>query len=155
MTNIREELSRTFDLATLRHEASNRLNGDDWNQYQKIKESHQQARKDVSKRFKADNAELIGKAKKRILEEEGKRDFTFKPIWAGDDKPDKDKLHRKAVAKVKGWEQAEHRHIDKLETQQLQGLMDSAQGREQHRQDVIKDFTQAVDRRSRRDRRQR
>lgn len=148
MTDIRKELTRTFDLASLRHEASQKLTGDDWEQFRQIKDAHAKQRKEIDKSYTQNEPALLAKAKEQILTSQRLTPQTPQPrppIGASAKQHlSQDQLDRQAMRRVDAAKQGDHAQVDQNEARTLRALVESRAKRETHRDQARRDFGRAA-----------
>lgn len=148
MSRLQKELKQSFDLASLRHEAAQKLTGEEWKRYSEIKDRHDQTRRFVNRSYEMDKPELIAKAKRRLIDEAGSKTLDFKHRLFGADRFDKDQLHRRAVRRVEQAQSRDLGDVDRKESAELRALMERSKANQELQEKPKRDFNQAVDRRS-------
>lgn len=152
MSRIQDELKQTFDQASLQHRAK-KLTGEDWQEYQRITERHQQTRQALEKDFEIDQPDRVARETRRLINEAGSRTLELKHKGYGADRFNRQEIHRRAHNRVLDAHRRDLDSVDQKETQDLQRLVSRAEARQQDPTSK-QDFNRAVDRRSGQDRRQ-
>lgn len=150
----RRDITRAFELASLKREASKILTGDEWAQYQKIREAF-----DGQRRFEQRNHELEYQtrfeiARKRRIDQAGKKDRKLAHRWLGNDGFDKAAIDRQAHRDVRDAHEKAIAALEEQEITRINGLLGSCEHRRALREKPMRDFHRATDRRVE-DRRQR
>lgn len=153
MSRIQEELKRSFELASLRHEVQKGLSGDDWQRYSEIRERHDRTRQAISRSYEVDYPDLIAREKRRLINEAGEKTVDFKHRLFGTDKFDKDQLHRRAHNRVVEARRRDLGDVDRKEAAALRQLQHRSEAHTRLREKPKEEFTRATERRSGEDRR--
>ena len=152
--NIRDALKRTFDLASLRHEAKKDLNAHEWRQYQIIKKSFNDQRRDLQTQFEVHYDRRIADERQRLIEQAGSKGKSLKHRWFGHDPFNKEAIHRQAHIRVLSRHHRQMTDIDEREKEALQTLLDRCEKRIALRDKPKTDFNRTADRRQEKNRRQ-
>jgi len=152
--SITDDLKKTFALATLRREAAKILNPREWKELQKIKDRY-----DAQKRFEKRSHELEYKtrvevARKRLINQAAQARKEFQPIWARNDRFDKEAIERQARRQVKAGFKRLIEKFEASEAREIEGLLNRCEHRRKLREKPRKDFTKAAERRRGLERRQ-
>ncbi len=151
--NIDEELKRTFGLASLRLEASKKLNGEEWKKFQAITKKHAGIKRAEQRNFELEYDTRFEVSRKRLINKAGSKTRKFNHPWARNDVFDETAIKRQAKRQVKAEHQKLMSHLENKELKEVQSLMDTCEHRHQTREKPLKDFARATDRRQGDDRR--
>jgi hypothetical protein len=151
--NITKELKRTFDLASLRREASKTLNVEEWRTFQKIKKGFDNQKRFEQRVYELEYDTRVEVACKRLINKAGEKNQNYKRRWFGNDNFDKSANYRQARRQV----QAQHHkllaHLETQEIRAVDGLLNRCEHRRQLQEKPKRDFAKAADRRTGTDRR--
>ncbi|MCR5858263.1 hypothetical protein [Mesorhizobium sp. J428] len=145
---ISEELSRSFDLATLRHEASTLKAPHQWRRVTDIWRQCDEARIKEQKRFETRYHSRVEMVRQRLVDDAGAKSFDLKPRWAGEDAFDANELTRQAEREVRQAHQQRLAKIDELERTGLKAIVEESMRENNLRGTAREQFGRAVDRRS-------
>ena len=151
--NISEALKRTFDLAGLRHQATQHLNGQGWQSFQSIRKKYDDLRQDEQARYKDEYDTRFEVARKRRLNEAGTKTRDFKPRWFGRDQFDDSAINRQAQRDVENQHHQLMTGIDDMEIRDTNQLVARSAQRHKARERTKHDFNKTADRRQTPDRR--
>lgn len=147
--SISEELKRTFDLASLKHQAFKYLNAKEWNTYRKTTEKYGALRRVEELAFKIEYKTRFEVARKRLINKAGSKPKDFKHRWFGSDQFDKSTVNRQADRNVRAQHSQLMAGIDKKEAGEIRPLLDRSEHRQQMKDKPRQDFSEATDRRAR------
>lgn len=153
MSSLAEEVRRTFELASLRQEASARYTADEWKSYQEIRRDHAVARRDLEQAYERDYPARFEKARQKLIDEAGSKPLDFIPRWLGRDRFDKAAIDRQARTAVLKAHRDDVAVVDKSELNALGEIKRAAEERQALHQKPTRDFQEATDRRNGPDRR--
>lgn len=151
--DIAKELKRTFDLASLRREAKHNLSGDDWRDYQAIKNSFDEKRQHEKRGFERSYTTNVETEARRLIDQVGAKAKQFKHRWFGDDGFDKAAITRQAHRNVRHRFDQKLATLDDQEHQAIEKLLERASPSRKDQRSLKPGFLQAADRRRGVDRR--
>jgi hypothetical protein len=149
---LREELLAAFDLATKRHEAQVLQKTQDWAIHQKLKQNFQDKRLEAQKLYESEYDARVQQARQDLLKSTQTRKHEMRGPF-GSYNLGKDALERQAHKRVREDHEATMTHINKQETQALDGLLANAVKRGVIKDQARQAFTRTADRRSGQERR--
>ena len=100
--SMTEEITRTFDLAALRFEASRNLTGRDWHTYQQLRARFDAERRTLDARHAREYDTRVEMARAALIDTAGAKSDEFKPRFAGDDRFDRRAIDRQAHRQARG-----------------------------------------------------
>lgn len=146
--SIQNDLRRAFELASLKREAKFILTPREWKTYQDIVKVHEARRVSEEKAYRNEFDTRVEMARRRIINEAGRKNKDFKPRFLGRDALSKDDINRQAIRDV---QHAHHRRlaaIDKMLAREIKCLIDTCQHAREKSRQLHEDFSRAADRRS-------
>ena len=147
--NIKDEIKRTFDLASLKHRCAKDLAPQEWKEYQKIRQKFDDLRRFEHRTFELEYKTRFEVARKRLINQAGAKTRDFKHRWFGGDQFDKSAINRQAERNVRNSHAQLMAGIDKQEARETSQLLDSCEKRIEQREKPKRDFARAADRRGR------
>lgn len=153
MSSLAEEVRRTFDLASLRKEASAKYTADEWRTYQEVRRDHAAQRRDLQEEFERDYPSRFEKARQKLIDDAGSKPLDLIPKWLSRDRFDKSAIERQARMSVLRDHRQDVAVVDKGELKALGEIKKTAEQRQALHQMPTRDFQRATDRRSEPDRR--
>lgn len=154
-SSITDELKRTFDLASLRHEASQLRTPADWERANEIRNRYKREANKQEQRYFKDYDTRVRKILSQLIDKAGAKDLTFKHRWFGSDNFNKDNLTRKAHRFVQMDQQRRLDSLSESEAKDLGSFMKKIKQRDQLQGKSQKSFERATNRRTGSERRQR
>ena len=151
--SISQELQRTFHLASLHREASHSLTGQDWHEYQQLKNAYARQRRTEERAYGQEYKTRVEIARKRLTNQAGEKNKDFKRRWFGHDNSDANAINRQARRQVEMHHKRLMAHLDMRETRDIETLLQRASRRQTLREKPKRDFERAADRRTAMDRR--
>jgi hypothetical protein len=151
--DIATELKRTFDLASLRREAKHNLSGDDWHDYQTLKQSFAEKRQQEKRDFDRTYATTVEAERQRLIDKAGAKAKHFRHRWFGDDAFDKAALTRQAHRNVRHRFEQTLAALDDQERQSTEQLLERVSPSRKTQRSIKPGFLQAANRRRGIDRR--
>lgn len=145
--NISEELRRTFDLASLRQEASKDLTAAQWKEFRQIKQTYDERRRFEDRQFKAEYPTRVEIARKRLINQAGEKKKDFKHRWFGQDRFDRSAINRQAHRNVRAQHVQLISGIDRQETRDLHAFFNRCRQHHEQREKPKQEFNRAADRR--------
>jgi len=152
--SITDELKNTFALATLRRESLKILNADEWKVYQKITNRFADQKRFEQRAFELEYKTRVEVARKRLINQAGQVRKSFQPVWARNDRFDRDAITRQAHRQVKAGFKQLMEKFEVSEVREIEGLLNRSEHRRKLREKPRHDFARAVDRRRGMERRQ-
>lgn len=153
MKSLIDDVRLIFDLASLKREASQNLNADDWHELQKINAAHEAQRRAVEQDFELNYGERFAAACRRLIDDAGKKPRDLVPRMIGRDRFDRKVIDREARIQVRQAYRSALDGIDREEARQIEGLLERTGHRNRVKDKSKRDFTMATDRRGGPDRR--
>lgn len=147
--NISDEIKRTFDLASLKHQAAKDFTSQEWKAYRKIAEKFDDLRRFEQRNYEMEYKTRVEVARKRLINKAGSKSKDFKHRWFGQDQFDKSAVHRQAVRNVRNSHHQLMAGIDKQEARETTQLLESSEKRTMQREKPKQEFANATDRRAR------
>ena len=155
MTSLVHEVRLAFDLASLRHEAGRDLSAGDWGEYRRINETYASRRSVVERDFTQTYGERVADVRRRLIDEAGSRTLDLVPRLMGRDRFDHSVIERQAHREVHLAHRSTLGRIDREEAEAIEGLLARAGRTDKARDNPLRDFTRATERRGGVDRRRR
>lgn len=128
--SLTQQIKSTFDLASLRHEASKKLNGDEWKGYQTIRKRHDAERRFVQRNYGDEYKSRVETVRAELLRQRGAKTLDHKPRFAGIDRFDANALNRQSHRTVQNQHQSELSQIDTREREAIETLIKQAEQRQ-------------------------
>ncbi|MGI9506904.1 MAG: hypothetical protein ACR2RE_28010 [Geminicoccaceae bacterium] len=153
MSDLFKEIKQTFDLATLKREASNILTGKEWEAFQKITHDHARQHRFAKRAYELEYDERVAMARVRLINKAGNKDRGFKPPWSSTDRFDKEAINRQAQKIVRHAFLNEQVRIEGSEAKEISNLIENSEAARTKREKLGRDFERATDRRRGSDRR--
>ena len=147
--NIKDEIKRTFDLASLKHACAKDFSAQEWKEYQKIRQKFDDLRRFEQRTFELEYKTRFEVARKRLINRAGSRAKDFKHRWFGGDQFDKSAINRQAERNVRNSHAQLMAGIDKQEARETEQLLENCKKRTDLREKPKRDFSNAADRRAR------
>ncbi len=147
--NIKDEIKRTFDLASLKHQAAKDFTSQEWKSYQKIRQKYDDLRRFEQRTYEIEYKTRFEVARKRLINQAGAKTRDFKHRWFGNDQFDKSALNKQAERNVRNSHYQLMAGIDKQEARETSQLLDNCKKRTDLREKPKRDFARAADRRGR------
>jgi len=151
--NISDEIKRTFDLASLKHQAAKDFTSLEWKTYRKVGQKFDDLRRFEQRAFEIEYKTRFEIARKRLINQAGAKSRDFKHRWFGQDQFDKSAINRQAERNVRNSHYQLMAGIDKQEARETGQLLGTCKKRTELREKPKRDFTKAADRRESADRR--
>lgn len=148
MSGIGDDIRRSFDLASLRREAANKLSGEDWRAFRKIKETIDAGRRFAQRDYALDYKSRVEIERKRIIARAGAKEKSFTPFWSRNDRFDAAATLRQAQRNVRKQHEQVMARLDRREREAVHALLGRAETRNQTRETPKQDFARATDRRT-------
>ncbi len=98
---ISDEIKRTFDLASLKHQAARDFNAQEWKAYRKITQKFYELRRFEQRTYEIEYKTRFEVARKRLINRAGAKSKDFKHRWFGNDQFDKSVINRQAERNVR------------------------------------------------------
>lgn len=149
-----KRITSIFAEASLEKIARHKLNGREWNSYQKMVKTQKAEIDKVKQTYKDQYQTRVEQARLRLINKAGRKTREFKPRWIGDDLFNKDAINRQAHRDVQN---AHQRHIQTLNSSHLdkqQAFIDRSASRQAQQGKPTREFNRKVDRRNSDERRQ-
>jgi len=153
-SSLSDDLKKTFALASLRNEAAKILTPKEWNELQKIKQKYEGQKQFEKRSFDLEYETRVEVARKRLINQAGQNRKNFQPLWARNDRFDRDAIDRQAHRNVKDGFKRLIEQFELRERRDVQGLLDRCEHSRKQREKPKQDFNQAADRRRSFERRQ-
>lgn len=131
--SLTEKLKLTFDLASLRHEASKKLNGDEWKGYQTIRDRYDADRQTARATYWDEYQSRVETVRAELLRQAGAKTLDLKPKYVGNDRFDANALGRQAHRQVQSRHQRDLDEIDRRELFAIDVLLEGAEKRHRER----------------------
>ncbi len=151
--SISQQLKSTFNLASLKQQATKDLNQKEWKKYRQITNKYNGIRRSEGRLYEMEYKTQVEVAKKRLINKAGSKVKKFKPPWAQNDLFDKAANNRQAHRNV----QSKHRQlmgvIDRQEANEVQHLLKGCEKRIRLKEKPKREFNRAADRRQKPERR--
>lgn len=147
--NISEEIKRTFDLASLKHQATKDFSAQEWKAYRKITEKFDGFRRFEQRTYEMEYKTRVEVARKRLINKAGSKAKDFKHTWFGNDQFDKSAINRQAVRNVRNSHHQLMAGIDNQQARETAKLLDTCEKHTELREKPKQDFAKATDRRAR------
>ena len=147
--NISDEIKRTFDLASLKHQAAKDFTSQEWKAYRKITEKFDGLRRAEHRIFEIEYKTRVEVARKRLINKAGSKSKDFKHRWFGQDQFDKSAINRQAERHVRNSHYQLMAGIDNQHSRETAQLLNTCEKRKKLREKPKRDFTNATDRRAR------
>jgi len=138
----------------LKREAEMKLSAEEWSQYSKIRETFDGQRRFERRSYELEYQTRFEIARKRRIDEAGKKDRKLAPRWFGIDGFDRAAIDRQAHRDVRASHLNAMAALEEQEVTRLNGFLESCGHRRDLREKPMRDFERATDRRVA-DRRQR
>lgn len=152
MSRLSDEIRRAFepqsDLERLRLEAVRTLNRDEAKLYQKSVSEFEAQRRYVKRTYELEYAARVSKEKARLIDKAGSVKRDFAPRFLGTDGFNKDAINRQAQMAVRTAHRRDLAEIDQREAESIRSILKNSRAHKALREKPIKDFQNAVDRRS-------
>ena len=155
MTRLVDQVRLAFDLASLRLEAGRNLSGNDWREYRRIQETHDQRRGLVERDFALTYGARVADARRRLIDEAGGKALDLTPRLFGRDRFDHGAIDRQAHKEVHLAHRSALGRIDREEARAIEGLLERTETGSEGGERTRRDFANAADRRGAPDRRRR
>ena len=130
MSDLSEEVRMTFARASLVHEASKKLNADEWRSYQEIRKRYDAQRRFLERTYWQEYDTRLEQARADLLREAGSWKNDFKPRFSVNDRFDSQMLNRRAHRIVQDRHQADLSTNARAEDRAIQTLLDKSQTRQ-------------------------
>lgn len=127
--SLAEQIKRTFDLASLRYEASLNLSDRDWQTYQRICGRYDEQRFSAERRYREEYDTRVEAARQTLLEKAGKKERSFIPWFGRTDRFDSAALERQAHREVQGRHRAAMWKLDEQEQDEIRSLLSEARSK--------------------------
>ncbi len=147
--NISDEIKRTFDLASLKHQAAKDFTSQEWKAYRKITLKFDDMRRFEQRTYEIEYKTRFEVARKRLVNKAGSKSKDFKHRWFGQDQFDKSAINRQAERNVRNSHYQLMAGIDKQEARETGQLLDTCKKQLELREKPKRDFSNASDRRGR------
>ncbi len=145
--NISDEIKRTFDLASLKHQAAKDFTSQEWKAYRKIGQKYDDMRRYEQRTYEIEYKTRFEVARKRLVNKAGSKSKDFKHRWFGGDQFDKSAINRQAQRNVRNSHYQLMAGIDKQEARETGQLLDTCKKQTELREKPKRDFSNASDRR--------
>lgn len=150
---IRDELARSFDLATLRREAKAIRTPRQWQEAADLQRRCRSARVREKELYATRYLARVETARRRLVNEAGSIRREPKPSWAGQDKFAPDVTLRQAERQVRERHHGRIARIEEFERRELRAIIEHSMSRNNIRGQARDAFVRTVDRRENQDRR--
>ena len=147
--NISDEIKRTFDLASLKHQAAKDFTSQEWKAYRKIGQKYDDLRRFEQRSYEIEYKTRFEVARKRLINQKGAKTRDFKHRWFGNDQFDKSAINKQAERNVRNSHFQLMAGIDSQEARETSQLLESCEKRTEQREKPKRDFANAADRRGR------
>lgn len=144
--DIKDEIKRTFNLASLRHQIAKDFTSQEWKEYQKIREKYDDLRRFHQSEFEQEFKTRFEVARKKLIDQAGARNRDFKHRWFGRDQFDKTAINRQAERNVLGSHAQVMADIDNQEARETKQLLDGCKKRTHLREKSRRDFESSASR---------
>ncbi len=147
--NISDEIKRTFDLASLKHQAAKDFTTNEWKAYRKIGQKYDGLRRYEQRTYEMEYKTRVEVARKRLINKAGSKTKDFKHRWFGNDQFDRSAINRQAHRNVRSAHDQLMAGIDSQQARETSRLLDTCEKRTKQREKPKQDFEKATDRRGR------
>ena len=145
--NISDEIKRTFDTASLKHQAAKDFTSQEWKEYRKIGQNYDDLRRFEQRTFEIEYKTRFEVARKRLINQKGAKAKDFKHRIFGSDQFDKSAINAQAERNVRNSHFQLMASIDKNEARETTQLLDTCKKRTELREKPKREFAKAADRR--------
>ena len=145
MSDLSEAVRMTFARASLVHEASKKLNADEWRGYQEIRKRYDAQRRFLERTYRQEYDTRFEQARADLLREAGSWKDDFKPRFSVNDRFDSQMLNRRAHRIVQDRHQSDLSKNARAEDQAIQNLLAKSQTRQASPKDRADDTYNNVD----------
>jgi hypothetical protein len=146
--NFKSELKRLYGRAALEREAQLHLKPSEWKQFRGIKAKYDGQRAFEKQAFEQEYTTRVEVARRRIMNKRAAPQKKHQPDYARDDIFSKEDIKRQAQRDVRGTHEALIAKLTDMELAETDLLLERAGHRQETREQIKHDFSQATNRRS-------
>jgi hypothetical protein len=150
---VRDHFEPRGELHQVRRALAKTMNAEEWTTYREVSKSFDDTRLAKNRTYEIDYAVRVDVVQRRLIDEAASVQRKFVPSSFGSANFDRTEINQRAQNEVRAAHTKEIAGIDKQECEILRGMLEGAQARTTLKEQPMRDFRNAADRRSSQDRR--